>query len=812
MPDRSRVKTTLLRLAPVLGVALLGYLLTTVKLGALRINARAIGWGMLLVIALGGVSHVVKSWAWRLTLSREGRHVSFARLLGLRLISEAIGQLGFIGMLGGEAARVSMLGSGVSVAGAISSVALDRSLFILTGALITIAGTTGVLLVVSVSHAAHCYAVALVIGLLTLLSVGAIAMQRRWRLFSGPALVAARIPCCRKWVERKRPTFEAAETRITDFYHESSRLFWCSVGLNLLCHLLAIVEVYLILRMLGAPATLLGALILESLTKLINVAGSLNPGNVGTYEGGTMVIGRLVRMTGTQGLLLALCRRFRAVFWAIVGGICLLWFTRKRRTAPTGGVRESEPGTTASMDQSEPPLFESRAVFILANELSQDEQRGAFEPVWARVATLPILLRNILSAQCESTVRTVLVLNSKSGPEAARQLIASGRLPAGTEWLEVHARTTLPEILSLADIKADRFEFIRGNCSYRPTLFRTLRDWDGEAGAVEFVSSGAPIGLVALNRDMAQRLAQQRDKEIVDNTDLHHWLSEDVTAARGVHQEIEVDQESWQVIAQPEDVQEAERKLDRWLVKPTDGIFARMNRSVSIPISRRLLKYPITPNMISLFTLALSLVGAALFAAGGYLNCVAGAILGVWGSILDGCDGEIARLKLQASVFGCWLDTICDYTYYFVTFAAIIVGVARSSGDPRITGLGLAILAGALLTFISASVGRKRMSGDRPEQYLQVWQKHAESRSAGLLLKMARQTEFIVRRCFLPYFLLMLAILDQMHALVYMMAFGANVAWMISLRSVLRFPGNGSASGERVGSVAPDHKPAVAKA
>ena len=140
------------------------------KLSALAVNAKAIGWGMLLVIAIAGFSHVIKTWAWRLTLAAEARKISFARMLGLRLISEAIGQFGFIGMLGGEAARVSLLGSGVSVAGAISSVALDRTLFILAGAVVTIAGVVGLLLAVSVSHAVHYYAAALVLGLLLLLS------------------------------------------------------------------------------------------------------------------------------------------------------------------------------------------------------------------------------------------------------------------------------------------------------------------------------------------------------------------------------------------------------------------------------------------------------------------------------------------------------------------------------------------------------------------------------------------------------------------------------------------------------------------
>ena len=811
MSDRSRAKMALLRITLLLGVGLLAYLLTTVRLSALAVNAKAIGWGMLLVIALAGFSHVIKTWAWRLTLAAEARKVSFARMLGLRLVSEAIGQFGFIGMLGGEAARVSLLGSGVSVAGAISSVALDRTLFILAGAVVTIAGVVGLLFAVSVSHAVHYYAAALVLGLLLLVVAGAIAIQQRWPVFSGPARAAACIPCFRTWVLRRLATLQAVELRIVEFYHKAPRAFWCSLVLNLFCHFLAIMEVYLIIRMLGTPATLLGALILESLTKLINVAGSVIPGNVGTYEGGNMVIGHLVRMTATQGLVLALCRRLRAVFWAIVGGVCLLWFSKKRRSAGPRPMSEVDVNiTTAPADDSRPSVCECKAAFILAHDSAQ---YGQFEPVLARVATLPILLRAILGVQSESALRTIVVLNPNSGPEIGRQLLSGGRLPAGTEWLEVAAGTTLSEILRLADVKAGRVEFVRGNCCYRPSLFRMLHEWIGEHGAIELVSSDKPIGLMALGRETAEKLAQEREKKIVNEMDLHYWIAEHAEVAEpSPHPYIEVDKESWQAITQPEDLQAAECKLDRWLVKPTDGIFARMNRRVSIPISRQLIKFPITPNTVSLFTLAVSIAAAWFFALGGYWNCLVGAVLGVWGSILDGCDGEVARLKLQASDFGCWLDTICDYTYYFVTFVGIIVGVARSTGDPKIIGWGIGIFAGALLTFFSAAIGRKRLSGNRPEQYLQMWQKHAESQSAGLLLRMARQTEFIVRRCFLPYLVLVLAALNLMHALVYMTAFGANVAWIVSVSSLIAFSERSKFAGEGLGSSGPDRKPAIAKA
>jgi hypothetical protein len=92
------------------------------------------------------------------------------------------------------------------------------------------------------------------------------------------------------------------------------------------------------------------------------------------------------------------------------------------------------------------------------------------------------------------------------------------------------------------------------------------------------------------------------------------------------------------------------------------------------------------------------------------------------------------------------------------------------------------------------------MSGSRPEQYLEVWQKNAEKRSAGLLMRLGRQTEFIVRRCFLPYLLLVLAVLNLTPLFIYMAAFGANVAWIVSLRSLIAFSARSNSAAAEAGA------------
>jgi phosphatidylglycerophosphate synthase len=64
------------------------------------------------------------------------------------------------------------------------------------------------------------------------------------------------------------------------------------------------------------------------------------------------------------------------------------------------------------------------------------------------------------------------------------------------------------------------------------------------------------------------------------------------------------------------------------------------------------------------------MLGALFFFLGGYSNLVIGAILAQVSSVIDGCDGEIARLKFQVTEFGGWFDAVLDrYADAFLIFS-----------------------------------------------------------------------------------------------------------------------------------------------
>jgi hypothetical protein len=120
----------------------------------------------------------------------------------------------------------------------------------------------------------------------------------------------------------------------------------------------------------------------------------------------------------------------------------------------------------------------------------------------------------------------------------------------------------------------------------------------------------------------------------------------------------------------------AEDAIFEDLMRGDLGIVARfINKKISFRLTRYLLVHlPITPNMVTLIAGFIGLYGALLISTGTYENIVMGFLLAQAQSILDGCDGELARVRFQQSAIGEWLDTIVDD---FLNLALVLaIGVA----------------------------------------------------------------------------------------------------------------------------------------
>ena len=338
---QSLIRLTLRFFAALLGLSLMGYLVFRSGPGAVWKQLQAVGWGFALVILLGGLSQLAKTCAWRKAFTCDISGLSWSRSFVAQLISDAIGQFGVAGKMVGEGTRISLLRRAVPLSNALSASAIDGALHIFTAVLITVSGISATLLLAPLPGTWRVYAALLVAVLISAVILAAVSVRNRWQLAGHATRAIGRLPRLHTWVSGKQPIIDSAEDNLLSFRDEAPAAFWATLIFNLLWHVLAVLEVYIILRFMGAKIAMGGAFIVEALTKVINLVGAFSPGNFGTYEGGSMLIAKMFGVTSTTGLTLALCRRARTVFWAGVGAICVM--IMKRTEAPKTRAAKLDP-------------------------------------------------------------------------------------------------------------------------------------------------------------------------------------------------------------------------------------------------------------------------------------------------------------------------------------------------------------------------------------------------------------------------------------------------------------------------------------
>ena len=137
------------------------------------------------------------------------------------------------------------------------------------------------------------------------------------------------------------------------------------------------------------------------------------------------------------------------------------------------------------------------------------------------------------------------------------------------------------------------------------------------------------------------------------------------------------------------------------MAKPNDGYLARFDRRLSVSITRLLLPFPISPNAVTAASLLLSFLGAWWLASGSSRTQFEGALLLWFCALLDGCDGEIARLKHHVTPSGGEFDLMADHVAHLATFLALPIGVARLHPGQNWWLPGLLLVGGFLASGFS---------------------------------------------------------------------------------------------------------------
>ncbi|OGR96423.1 MAG: hypothetical protein A2902_06475 [Elusimicrobia bacterium RIFCSPLOWO2_01_FULL_64_13] len=229
-----------------------------------------------------------------------------------------------------------------------------------------------------------------------------------------------------------------------------------------------------------------------------------------------------------------------------------------------------------------------------------------------------------------------------------------------------------------------------------------------------------------------------------------------------------LDEKDWAPAAAESDVPFLERWLLRGLVKDTEGFMSKhLERKISLFVTSRLAGLPVSPNAMTLISAGIGLAGAALFLGSGVLLHAAGALLFWLHSVLDGCDGEIARLKFLESRLGGILDFWSDNAVHAAVFSAIAWGLYSRTGSAQALAAGALAVAGTLgsagWVYAATMAGR---DGSGP-LFTSATGPAAEGKSG-----LEKAADFLARRDFI-YLVIGLAVFGRIEWFLYLGALGA---------------------------------------
>jgi Lysylphosphatidylglycerol synthase TM region len=321
-PTSSRRFTPVGIILALAGVILFVYFVRKAGLAQIVDGIRRLGAGFILIIAISGVRHVVRSIAWTLCIEAPYR-LRFRDALRARLMGDAIGNiLPFASFVVSEPAKPALIRDRVPLMVGFSAIVIENIFYSLSVVVFVFSGMLALLLNFSLPKGLRLASLITLAVIAAVIVLGIVLIRKQLRFVSGATGVLQRRGLNEKWVGKAR----TLEDRVYGFYQRNSSRFLPILFLEACFHLAGIAEIYATLSFISPqqPPTLFTAFILESVNRVITMAFKFIPLRMGVDEAGTGKVSKVLQFTEAAGVTLAIVRKARDVFWAAVGIALLL--------------------------------------------------------------------------------------------------------------------------------------------------------------------------------------------------------------------------------------------------------------------------------------------------------------------------------------------------------------------------------------------------------------------------------------------------------------------------------------------------------
>lgn len=297
----------------------------------------------------------------------------------------------------------------------------------------------------------------------------------------------------------------------------------------------------------------------------------------------------------------------------------------------------------------------------------------------ATVRGLPVAYRALMTA-LRAGCRSVALPASFRGTAVERAIETNPRARRSTRWLRAN-EPAMPSALLL----------VPASMVLPVDALRALLQAPS-AAVLAGAPDTAPVALadVAVTGPLARDIAAGRPVGPALSASLHLHRAARVPGGWCVRATTEADR------------RHAERRLEAGLGSVIDSwLDTAVHRRVSRLFTRWAVEIGLSPNMVSLLSLAVGLSAVVCWAQATVASAALGLALYFLSVVLDHSDGEVARLTFAESKLGEWLDASIDTVIHVL--GALALGLAAS----RVGGSGLFLGVLAALGFAASALVAK---------------------------------------------------------------------------------------------------------
>jgi putative membrane protein len=299
-----------------------------IRQGAPQVGAAFVsaGWAIAAVVIYHlAVPVFLDAIAWWVLFPNSDR-LSLWQLFWMRWIGESVSTLVPSAAVGGDVVRARLAAlHGASVPTAAASVLVDITLGVFVQIAFTLAGLA---LIVSVTGHEGFVRPTLIGALLGIIAIVGFYIVQRLGMFRFIGVIISRLANSSEWHSLIN-SGQTLDRTIRTLYARRRGVIGCCVW-TAASLVLGSGEIWIALHAIGLQATLINALIFQSVILAIRSAMFPVPGALGVQEGGYVVVGNLLGIPGDAAFALSLIARVRELILGIPGLITWQLFEARR--------------------------------------------------------------------------------------------------------------------------------------------------------------------------------------------------------------------------------------------------------------------------------------------------------------------------------------------------------------------------------------------------------------------------------------------------------------------------------------------------